>query len=157
MMTRATVIALLLLISSVPAGGSEVLTHGNGLSVDVARDASVVMDLSGALWKVPPGGGEASKIAEDPGRITRPRLSPDGKQVVFAANAHGKPGLRLLTLHSGQMETVGSDAWLNLQPSWHPAGERVAFASDRRGTGLDIWEVDLPTGLEWRLSSRSTK
>ena len=154
MMTRATVIALLLLISSVPAGASEVLTHGDGLSVDVARDASVVMDLSGALWKVPPGGGEAAKIAEDSGRIARPRLSADGEQVVYAANAHGKRGLRLHTLRNGKTATIGSDAWLNVQPSWHPGGERVIFSSDRRGTGFDIWEVDLPTGLEWRLSSR---
>ena len=154
MMTRATVIALLLLISSVPAGASEVLTHGDGLSVDVARDASVVMDLSGALWKVPPGGGEAAKIAEDSGRIARPRLSPDGAQVVYAANAHGRRGLRLHTLRNGKTATIGSDAWLNVQPSWHPGGERVIFSSDRRGTGFDIWEVDLPTSLEWRLSSR---
>ena len=155
MITRATIIALFLLICTVPAGANEVLTHGNGLSVDVARDASVVMDLSGALWKVPPGGGEAMKITEESDRVTRPRLSPDGAQVIYVADGRGKPGLRLLTLSSGETETVGANAWLNLQPSWHPGGERVVFASDRRGTGFDIWEVDLPTGLEWRLSSRS--
>ena len=155
MMTRSTIIALLLLIGSGPAEANEVLTHGNGLAIDVAGDASLVMDLSGALWKVPPGGGEAAKIAEDSGRISRPRLSPDGAQVVYAADAHGRSGLRILSLGNGKSATIGSDAYMNLQPSWHPDGERVAFSSDRRGTGLDIWEVDLPTGLEWRLSSRS--
>jgi hypothetical protein len=155
MTTRATLIVLLLLIWSVPAGADEVLTHGSGLSVDVARDASLVMDLSGALWKVPPGGGEAAMVAEDSGRISRPRLSPDGERVVYAAAAGGQRGLRLHALGSGETAALGSSAWLNLQPSWHPGGERVVFSSDRRGTGFDIWEVDLPTGLEWRLSSRS--
>ena len=155
MMNRATILALILPLLSVPAGANEILTHGTSLGVDVAGDASVVMDLSGALWRVPAGGGEALKIAEDPGRISRPRLSPDGDRVLYAANTNGKRGLRVHALDSGETTAVGSDAWLNLQASWHPDGERVVFSSDRRDSGFDIWEVDLPTGLEWRLSYRA--
>ena len=155
MMNRATILALILPLLSVPAGADEILTHGTSLGVDVAGDASLVMDLSGALWRVPAGGGEALKITEDQGRISRPRLSPDGDRVLYAANTNGKRGLRVHALDSGETTVGGSDAWLNLQASWHPDGERVVFSSDRRDSGLDIWEVDLPTGLEWRLSSRA--
>ena len=57
-------------------------------------------------------------------------------------------------LESGGASVVGSSAYLNLHPAWHPGGERITFSSARREAGLDIWEVDLPTGLEWRLTNR---
>jgi hypothetical protein len=155
MMNRAITFALILPLLSVPAGADEILTHGTSLGVDVAADASLVMDLSDALWRVPAGGGEAIKIAEDPGHISRPRVSPDGDRVLYVANTNGKRGIRVHALDSGETNTVGSDAWLNLHASWHPDGERVVFSSDRKDSGFDIWEVDLPTGLEWRLSSRA--
>jgi hypothetical protein len=154
MMSRATLFALLLFTLPAPSGADETVSHGPNLAVDVAPDASLVMDLSGALWRVPRGGGEAERIAADPGKASRPRLSPDGERVVYSAGTNGKQGIRLLTLGSGDARAIASDAWLNLQPSWHPDGERVVFSSDRRGSGFDIWEVDLPTGLEWRLSNR---
>lgn len=154
MITRTTIKALLLCAVSVSFAADEVVTRGTNLAVDVSPDARVIMDLAGSLWLVPAGGGEAQRIAEDPGRIARPRLSPDGKRVVYAANANGKRGVRIRSLSGGAPVTVGSDQWLNLYPTWHPDGERVVFSSDRRGSGFDLWEVDLPTGLEWRLSSR---
>ena len=150
MMTRTTIVVLLL---SGAVVADEVVTHGSSLAVDAARDASLVMDLSGSLWLVPPGGGEAEQVIKDPGRVTRPRLSPDGEQVVYAANANGKRGVRIHSLRTNETRTVGSGDWLNLYPDWHPDGQRVVFSSDRRGSGFDIWEVDVPTGLEWRLSS----
>ena len=153
MMTRATIVALLM-YAAAPVAADEIVTHGSSLAVDVGRDASLVMDLSGSLWLVPPGGGEAEQVVREPGRITRPRLSPDGEEVVYAATANGEPGLRIHSLRTDQTRTVGSGAWLDLYPDWHPDGERLVFSSDRRESGFDIWEVDVPTGLEWRLSSQ---
>jgi dipeptidyl aminopeptidase/acylaminoacyl peptidase len=154
MMTRTTIIALFLCVLSVRAAADEVLTHGSRLSVDAGRDASLVMDLSGSLWLVPPGGGEAEQVLAEPGGVTRPRLSPDGERVVFVANANGQRGLRIHSLRNGESQAIASENWLNLHPDWHPDGERVVFSSDRRGSGFDLWEVDVPTGLEWRLSNR---
>lgn len=154
MITRATIVALLLSVVPLTGTADEVVTHGSSLAVDAARDGSLVMDLSGSLWRVPPGGGEAALLAGDPGRVSRPRLSPDGERVVYAANTNGKQGLRVHSLRTRETRTVGDSSWLNLHPDWHPDGERVVFSSDRRQTGFDLWEVDVPTGLEWRLSNR---
>jgi hypothetical protein len=153
MMIRSTILALLLSAAAL-AAADEIVTHGSSLAVDVARDASLVMDLSGSLWRVPPGGGEAEQIITDPGRVSRPRFSPDGENIAYAANANGEHGLRIHSLRTGKTRTVGSGAWLNLYPDWHPDGTRLVFSSDRRDSGFDIWEVDVPTGLEWRLSNR---
>jgi hypothetical protein len=152
MMTRAAIAFVLLCCTSLAGAADEVVTRGSNLTIDAGKDARLLMDLSGALWAVPPGGGVAVRIAEDPGLVRRPRWSPDGTLIVYASNGNGRRGLRLYELDAGVSRPLGSSTWLDLHPSWHPGGERVVFASDRRDTGFDIWEVDVQTGLEWRLT-----
>ena len=154
MTTRGSLTIIALLLCAAPGLADEILTRGGNLAVDAAADASLLIDLSGDLWVVPPGGGDARRLATDDDRIVRPRWSPDGSAVVYAANGGNRRGLRIYSLASGETRTAGAAAWLSLHPAWHPDGERIVFASDRRGTGFDLWEVDLATNLEWRLSSR---
>jgi hypothetical protein len=152
MKTRAVFILLLLWA----AGGAadETITRGGNLAIDVANDGRLALDLVDQLWTVPLGGGVAEKVLEDAGGIARPRWSPDATQMVFAANANGERGLRMHSLAGGTTRALTDGRFLDLHPAWHPDGQRVVFASDRRDTGLDIWEADLATGLQWRLSSR---
>ncbi len=143
-----------LVLAAAPAIADETITRGNNLAVDAAADGRLVMDLAGDLWTVPHAGGLATQIADLPGKAHRPRWSPDGTRVLFSINHDGEQQLQVLTLASKQRKTMGSSAWLDLDAAWHPAGERIVFASDRRNSGFDIWEADLATGLQWRISSR---
>ncbi len=152
MKTRAELIAMLLCATTVFA--DETLTRGGNLAVDVADDGRLAMDLAGALWTVPPAGGTAAKILDDAGNVTRPRWSPDATQLVYASSDNGERGLRVHSLSGGTTRRLTDGRFLDLHPAWHPDGERIVFASDRRDSGLDIWETDLATGLEWRLSNR---
>ena len=153
MLTRAALpCALLALLGAAPAA-PEVLTRGGKLAVDAHADGRLLFDLAGGLWVVPHGGGEARSLGNDAGVASRPRWSPDGSRVLYMAGGNGQQGLRMQDLETGEFSRVGTDAHLALHPAWHPGGERVAFSSDRRESGLDIWEVDLPSGLEWRLTS----
>ena len=152
MNTRAVLFTLLL--CSGAAVADETLTRGANLAVDVAHDGRLALDLVGELWTVPLGGGAAEKILEDAGSVSRPRWSPDASQLVYAASNNGKRGLRIHTLAAGTTRPLTDGRFLDLHPAWHPGGERVVFASDRRDSGLDIWETDLATGLQWRLTSR---
>lgn len=154
MMTRRAIIPLWCLIAAAASPAEEVVTRGSNLAVDSNPDARLLIDLSGALWLIPAGGGEAERLAENHGEVRRPRWSPDGARVVYAANANGARGLRLHDISTGAAQPLGENAWLDFHPAWHPGGERIVFASDRRDTGLDIWEVDVKTGLEWRLTHR---
>lgn len=48
---------------------------------------------------------------------------------------------------------LSTDQYFDQHPAWHPDGDRVVFSSARGDTGFDLWELDIATGLTWRLSS----
>ncbi len=154
-MTTRTIIATLILFA-LPAmsPAAETVTRADHLAVDSAADARLLIDLSGMLWVVPPGGGEAQRIGSAEDQVQQPRWSPDGRQIVYAAAAGGERGIRIVSVASGETRPAGSNRWLDLHPDWHPGGKRIIFSSDRRDSGFDLWELDLPTGLEWRISDR---
>jgi hypothetical protein len=112
------------------------------------------MDVAGELWMVPLAGGEAVNVAQGQPAVRRPRWSPDATRIAYSASASKQRGIFVHDLDTSETQRIGNGATLDLHPAWHPDGERLIFASDRRGTGFDLWEVDLPTGLQWRLSNR---
>ena len=142
------------LLSTVAAGHAEVtLTRGTNFSIDVAADGRIVFDLLGTIRTVPAGGGVADEIPGGPGEARNPRWSPDGAAIVFQARDGGQE--QLWTWRDGDpaARRLSSGGYFDHQPDWHPDGERVVFSSDRDEDGFDIWELDVPTGLAWRLTS----
>jgi dipeptidyl aminopeptidase/acylaminoacyl peptidase len=72
------------------------------------------------------------------------RLSPDGRRAAVAALEAGRHVLRLVDLERGTeglLEMPGS----NWSPIWHPAGDRLAFLTLRKGD-FDVYWRDLPEG-----------
>ncbi len=136
-----------------PALAQVTLTEGTDLSIDVAPDGRIVMDLVGGIWVLPLHGGAA--VALDAGVLPaeRPRWSPDGTAIVFEARSEQRSGLYLHDLAADEVRPLGAGRYSDRQPDWHPDGKRVVFASQRHDTGLDLWELDVPTGLSWRITS----
>lgn len=128
------------------------LTRGTNFSIDVAADGRIAFDLLGKIRVLPPGGGVAREIPSGPAAARRPRWSPDAGAIVFQARDAGQEQLWLYRLGNTAAERLGSGPYFDHHPSWHPDGEKVIFSSDRRDTGFDIWEIDVPTGLAWQLS-----
>ena len=78
--------------------------------------------------------------------LQHPAISPDGKQIAFAAlgdlwvmNIGSKP--RRLT----------NDAAAEMDPAWSPDGTRLTYASDRAGS-MDLWVRDMRTGQDRQLT-----
>lgn len=128
------------------------LTEGTNISVDVAPDGRLAIDLLGGIWIVPAGGGAALPIASGESTARAPRWSPDGRRLVFEANRGENPGLRVHTIASGETRALGHNEFPERYPDWHPDGTRVIYSSAGNGTGLDLWETDVGTGLTWRLT-----
>lgn len=157
MMTRllAAIVATSCILSAPATGAAnETITRGNNLSVDASTDGRLVMDLAGDIWMVPLGGGEASAVTTELASVQRPRWSPGASSIAYTAIANGKHGIWVHDLTRKTTRHLSEDSYFDVQPAWHPDGERIVYASDRKGTGFDLWEVDLPTDLHWRLSSR---
>jgi len=150
---RAFIVLLTALACCRMAAAQVTLTEGADISVDVSADGRIVMDLLGGIWVVPPKGGNAEPLNAGLLPAERPRWSPDASAIVFEARAEQRSGLYLYDFASDGVRALGDGHYSDRQPDWHPNGERVVFASQRHDTGLDLWELDLPTGLSWRITN----
>lgn len=153
--TRTLTASLVILLVACPALAVETLTRGSDLAVDAASDGRLAFNLAGDIWVVPPGGGEARRITRDARAARRPRWSPDGERIAYVDLTDGSQGIRVYDIRQQRTTTISSPGRLDLHPAWHPDGERLTYASDRTGRGFDLWETDIQTGLEWRLTSRA--
>jgi hypothetical protein len=128
------------------------LTRGTNFSLDVAADGRITFDLLGDIWVIPDGGGVAQSISGGPGAARRPRWSPSADAIVFQARDAGQEQLWLYDIDDATARKLTVDHFFDHHPSWHPDGDRIVYASDRLETGIDLWELDLATGLTWRIS-----
>ncbi|MDH5345673.1 MAG: amidohydrolase family protein [Gammaproteobacteria bacterium] len=150
---RTRIALTICLLPAALASANDVVTTADDLAVDVSPvDGRIVMDLAGDIWTLPAGGGEATLLVDEDFTLRRPSWSPDGGSVLYHASGVEGSGI-WVTDASGSARTRISASGMHEQDAgWHPDGERIVFASDRHGSGLDIWERDLPTGLAWRLT-----
>jgi Tol biopolymer transport system component/imidazolonepropionase-like amidohydrolase len=78
--------------------------------------------------------------------IMAPAVSPDGKQIAFAALGD----LWLMTIGS-KPERITQDAFIETDPVWSRDGKSLVFSSDRGGS-MDLWIRDLQSGRDRRLT-----
>jgi len=79
--------------------------------------------------------------------LLRPVVSPDAKQLAFAALGD----LWVMPI-GGSPKRLTDDAFVETDPAWSPDGTKLAFSSDRAG-GMDIWVRDLKAGTDRRLTT----
>jgi hypothetical protein len=142
-----------LLAVAVPAPAQVTLTRGTNFSVDVAADGRLAIDLLGRIWVVPAKGGVARLLEERPLPARRPRWSPDASSIVYQARSENRDALRLYRFADGASTEISDGHYFDEYPAWHPSGERIVYSSDRADSGFDLWELDLPTRLTWRITS----
>lgn len=155
MHNRSPSLLLALLLGAATVAAAETITQSPNLSVDVGPDGRLVIDVAGDLWIVPPAGGQARPLGLASSSARRPRWSPQGDRIAFLAVSEGSQIIRVLDLDSGVTRDVTPPGRFDLEPAWHPGGERLVYASDRSGGGFDLWETDIATGVHWRLSDQS--
>lgn len=73
-------------------------------------------------------------ILEEPGvEHAYPRLSKDGKRILYQSNKTGKWQLYLLDIATKTSRRLTNDTYNNNFPDWSPANDWIAFVSDRNG------------------------
>lgn len=73
----------------------------------------------------------------EPGLVWDPAISPDEKSVVFARTSSTGIDLWVRDLSRGTEARFTSDPSRNLSPFWSPKGDRIVFASNRKGGSVD--------------------
>ena len=137
------------------AGASQAqttLTQGTNFSVDAAADGRLAIDLLGGIWIVPPNGGQTEVINSGALPARWPRWSPDAASIIYQARAGSQDRIWLYRFADDEAQSVSDGQYFDQHPDWHPDGTRIVYSSDRAESGFDLWELDLPTRLTWRIS-----
>lgn len=143
---------LALFAGSNGAHGQVTLTEGTNFTVDVAVDGRLAIDLLGSIWILPPSGGTAESITNGLMPVRRPRWSPDAEALVYQARSPNREQLWLFRFDEQAAQKISDSEYIDQHADWHPDGERLVYSSARNGSDFDIWELDLPTRLTWRLT-----
>ena len=91
MRARAARTLLAALLCCQSALAQVTLTEGTDISVDVAPDGRIVMDLVGGIWVLPLEGGSAQPLDAGMLPAERPRWSPDGEHLAFQMFVEDEP------------------------------------------------------------------
>lgn len=87
-----------------------------------------------------------------------PRLSPDGKRIVFTGmKTNGFADIYLLDIEDGSIKALTDDIYYDTGPTFTVDGSAVVFASDRnpdgRAGGTNLYQLDVTGGTPTRLTS----
>src|SRR6185295_18899215 len=88
------------------------------------RAALMLIDMLGR-------GRDRELTFEELGQVLAPTWSPDGTSIAFSALAGGFTDLYAVTLSTGKLHRLTSDAFADLQPAWSHDGRSIAFVSER--------------------------
>ncbi|ANO50378.1 LpqB family beta-propeller domain-containing protein [Woeseia oceani] len=148
---RAALLATL--VCSLQVSAEFRLNQGTNISADVnPADGRLAVDLLGNIWTGAARGGDLQKQTSLAATAQRPRWSPDGKEILY--QAHGANGTALWRVNpdDGRNSRLTPAGLQEQAGDWHPDGERIVYSAARDGDNLDIWERDLASGVEYRLT-----
>ena len=99
-----------------------------------------------AIWNVQTGRIERRFTVDGVSALSQPAWSPNGETIALSGLDGGISDLYLVDVSSGTAQQLTNDRYGDLQPTWAPDGERLAFVTDRGqgGTNFSTLEYGSP-------------
>jgi hypothetical protein len=89
------------------------------------------------IWNVQTEEIERSFKVKGVNALTNPAWAPGGNRLAFSGTDGGVSDLYVLNLETNAVRQLTNDRYADLQPTWAPDGETIAFTTDRAETNLD--------------------
>jgi len=129
--------------------------QGTNLTVAIAPDgATLVIDLLGQLWRLPVTGGGAEPLTEPGEQARNPRVSPDGRGVVYQRLVADHWDLWLLDLTTREQQPLTATVDDERDPDFSADGRSVVFATNRTGHYC-LWSIALDGRVETQLTEEA--
>jgi len=115
------------------------------------KDARVkrlaIMDYDGANLRY---------LTDGSALVLAPRLSPDGRRVLYTSYESGFPRIRILDLGSGSDRALeAQEGTMSFAPRFSPDGGTVVYSLTRAGN-TDLYTLDLASGRTTRLTEAAS-
>ncbi|MGY0633419.1 amidohydrolase family protein [Luteimonas sp. A478] len=120
-------------------------SEGTWMDVDVSPDGrSIVFTLLGDLYRMPIGGGAATRITTGRAWDIQPRWSPDGSRIAFTSDRSGGNNIWTIAADGSDARQVTDESFRLLNnPTWTPDGEYIVarkhFTSRRSLGAGELW------------------
>jgi serine/threonine protein kinase len=85
--------------------------------------------------------GEPHWVTRGDRVVSRPELSPDGRQFVMRIPRRTQDDIALVNRDGTNWRDLTNDKYFDRYPRWSPDSKKVVFVSDRSGT-YQIWTID---------------
>jgi len=119
--------------------------EGTWLDLDVAPDGrTMVFSMLGDLYRLPIGGGRATRLTSGPAWDVQPRFSPDGSEIAYTSDRDGGNNLWRMQADGTRPVQVTKERFRLLNnPAWTPDGQyligRKHFTGQRSLGAGELW------------------
>ena len=119
-----------------------------------ASDTRVAFSAHGDLWTAPISGGSATRLTRDPGSVSFPRFSPNGRWIAFTAQRAGTYDVYVMPAVGGperRLTFIATNSATNSEVVvWTPDSRNVVFLSSIRSSSRKITRAfTVPVGGGW--------
>lgn len=98
-------------------------------------------------------GANRSALTDGKDLALGPRLSPDGRTVLYTSFANGMPRVAMLTLANGRSQIIQStQGTMSFAPRWSPDGRWIVYSQEQAGN-TNLWLMDAASGASRALTS----
>ena len=104
------------------------------LAFTVTERNSESFESTATLWLMPLGGGAPKAALSQPGAVSNPKWSPDGKRIAFFAAEEGRPGLWVMNRDGSNAKKLvdieKSNAYVGMKGNeicWSPDSAKIAY------------------------------